>query len=504
MKLSHFESETISIYVGPERKKFTIHIDTISAASSYIHAIISSRAQDTEGEPIELNEELYDAEAFSKFVQYCYFGDYLNIDQESNIHPLLLQAKIYTLAKKLECLPLKELALKKAEDWCHKHIAEPDNNGFDNIFPHIVHAIHVIYTYTDHVDHGSQPSSNSNEHEENTTLRDMFRLHLAHLAALHLLELRAQQGFLDAHHMFPDFSIDMLLFLDDRKTSAKGGTVSSAGKATLPTTQGSQVACDQDMLHLQKRAIMGFDSFVNAETFTVVVGKDRVRFHIHTTALGCSNYFQRLIASDMKEAREKTVLLDSGADDVEAFSKFSQFCYLQDYFYDADSTTSLLLHSKVYVLAEKLDCLPLKDLAFEKACLLVNSEMSNDPHQLFSAVQSAVGVVYKYTYHSKRGTLPYSVTEEHSIAQGEHATETTTLDPSRKRKRHDLEGAAEVVELPTEISGDKFRDLLAEFASKYLSSLRTVPSFMLTCHKFPEFAIDIMMLAEPGINQLLR
>ncbi|KAF3916594.1 hypothetical protein ABW20_dc0103325 [Dactylellina cionopaga] len=103
----------------------------------------------------------------------------------------------------------------------------------------------------------------------------------------------------------------------------------------------------------------------------------------------------------MKEGREKSVLLDSEVDHKEAFEMFVQYCYIQDYFCGDNPARALVCHARVYVLAEKIDFLPLKKLAFKKANIVVSKAYSDGPDDIFAALPTAIALIYQYTHDAQ-------------------------------------------------------------------------------------------------------
>ncbi|KAF3904274.1 hypothetical protein AA313_de0206365 [Arthrobotrys entomopaga] len=179
----------------------------------------------------------------------------------------------------------------------------------------------------------------------------------------------------------------------------------------------------------------------------------------------------------MKEGRDRTVHLNTDVDDPDAFAGFSQYSYFQDYLHDLDDGPALLLHAKVYVLAEKLECLPLKDLSFRKANLLLGAAHSNNPNHILPSLPSAISTIYEYTYDSHY---------ERMFKENSESGSTNTADGDQ------ADGSVRC--------GEKFRFLLAAFASSYLSKLRKDKSFISVYRRFPDFATNVVMLAEADIN----
>src|SRR5262249_52109190 len=64
----------------------------------------------------------------------------------------------------------------------------------------------------------------------------------------------------------------------------------------------------------------------------------------------------------------KQISLNTDIDRPDAFDRFIQFAYWKDYYVSSDdSDLDLAMHANVYVLAERLQALELKDTAAQKA-----------------------------------------------------------------------------------------------------------------------------------------
>ncbi|KAK6349770.1 hypothetical protein TWF696_006046 [Orbilia brochopaga] len=512
---SLFGSETFSVAVGREHKKFTVHIDTVCAVSGYFKETLSPsvKVPSESKETVILDGGVDNVDAFEMFLQYCYLNTYLD-SKYGKTNLLLLHARVYALAEKLKCSPLKSLALRKVTDWYHGYSMGTGSSTFRDIFPDILEAISIVYTYTVDTGSGFLPTtvSDVSDVKEADALRDRFRLLLAHLAAANLVNLRTESRFIDIHHSFPDFNTDMLLFMnngpkglmDEKETSS---TVQPGGEKTE--------------VHMQKKNILAFSGLFGADTLTVFVGEEAKRYNVHTVAIGCSDYFRGLVASDMKEIQEKTVYLNSEVDNADAFDAFVQYCYFRDYISDEDRADTLAHHARVYSLADRLSCPGLKELALQKAThLLCNASHSAE---LLIAVPAAVAMIYEHTYDAWGGRIPEILDPEPPTpvdedAQGEPstATESAVRDvyPRKykgKKKKKFGKGnsrsgvsssstahASEITIIPAERERDGFRLLLARFASIHLSELRKNKSFIATHHAFPDFAIDVVLLATSG------
>ncbi|RVD90213.1 uncharacterized protein DFL_001188 [Arthrobotrys flagrans] len=496
---SIFDSETITILVGCEYKNFTIHVDTICTASASFKEFFSNRTENDEKKPVILDGEVDNVDAFEMFVEYCYLDTYFD-SKYSESHLLLLHARVYALAEKLKCFSLKDLALRKATDWCYGHSMQKGNvnSKFQDIHPDILDAIRIIYTYTIDLNSGHLPSSVSkaDDCEETAIVRDGFRLLLAHLAAVYLVDLRMANTFVEMHHAFPDFNTDMLLFMNDGSKSPCENMETPLKRAPDSTVQTNR---EQETIHLQRKSVLAFSSLFGTDTFTVFAGENAKRFDVHTAAIECSDYFRRLAASNMKEAREKTVHLNSEVDSAEAFDMFVQYCYFRDYFCDENRVDNLMHHVKAYLLADKLGCLGLKDLAFQKANLLCDAAYSSRPDELFIIIPTAVAMIYENTYDIHGGKIPRTDGTSSDDAVGEPSgVEEVAVSEGHEEKRGESEIKKETAPVSAEKDRDRFRPLLARFATAYLSKLREQKSFLATHHAFPDFATDVMLLATRG------
>ncbi|KAF3271049.1 hypothetical protein TWF217_005475 [Orbilia oligospora] len=483
------DSETVTILVGRERKRYTAHVDTILVESAYFGEYFSPQSGKIRKKTVILDTEVDNSDAFGIFLQYCYLGTYAldNRDDVSTSHPLLSHARVYTLAEKLKCPPLKDLSLQRATDWCYGHGLQKDGGKFSDIYPNVLEAIRVVYTYTVDLNSGIQPLESSTTEtgdckEKETVLRDGFRLLLARLAAAYLVDLRPIDAFAEElHHSFPDFNTDMLLFMNDGpKTLTKKIMDLSSERASLLGLQADLKTTDT--IPLQGKNVLGF----------MFVGEDAQRFDVHTSALKCSDYFRKLAVSNMEEAHQKTVYLDSEVDSAEAFDMFIQYCYFEDYFYDESRVDNLVHHARTYLLADRLGCIGLKDLALQKANLLCYMACSSPdipvPDELLIMIPSAVALIYENTYDIHGGKISRTIEISGDDAVGE---------PSDTVEEKKNESTTTKETIP-EKDREQFRLLLARFASAYLSKLREQKAFIATHHAFPDFATDVMLLATGG------
>ncbi|EPS39517.1 hypothetical protein H072_6737 [Dactylellina haptotyla CBS 200.50] len=477
-----FRSDSVVILVGPNQQRFTCNAEPLRTVSLHFKEIL---LQDTTKEALEpvilADETAYDVRAFGMFIEYCYFGCYFD-DEDGETRGLAVHAQVYSLAEKLKCDGLKKLALKKATSWCYEYGLRADSENSNALFPQILDAISLIYTYTDDPHTGAFPTPMASSQNMN---RDGFRLLLAHLAATHLAKLRSHKGFLETHHTFPEFGTDVLLFL---KEGPKKSLTDWPWESTISESTGAPAdTLELESLSIQKNTILTLNSLVKMETLMVVVNGG-VRFNIHTAAIECSGYFQRLLTSEMKEAREKMVVMDSEVDNPEAFEMFSQYCYFGDYLSEANGVAAIVLHAKVYTLAEKLDCLPLKDMAFRKATQLVDAAHSEKAKEISSILSQSVSIIYEHTYDSRYEKL-FKLPDDNKEVKIKNP-------PGFRRKRKNIIDTSQIIYV--DMRREKFRFLLASFASAHVGTLRKHADFASVYHCYPDFATDVMMLAVRG------
>ena len=203
------------------------------------------------------------------------------------------------------------------------------------------------------------------------------------------------------------------------------------------------------------------------------------------------------MTSEMIEAREKTVHLQSEVDTADAFDKFVQYCYLQDYFCDEDRVDSFTQHAAVYVLAERLICPRLKNLALEKAKSICDSAYSGKSDEVLIAVPAAVATIYENTYDNYNATLIETPIESNQDVVGEPSGSIDlAAEKSEKEQRNPKEAAdGDDVIASKDIARDGFRVLLTHFTSIYISQLREQAPFIAAHHAFPDFATDLMLSA---------
>ncbi|KAK6358160.1 hypothetical protein TWF730_007513 [Orbilia blumenaviensis] len=208
---------------------------------------------------------------------------------------------------------------------------------------------------------------------------------------------------------------------------------------------------------------------INSDLFVVVVGPEKKEFRIHTKALcAASIYFNNIINSGMIESRDKTVTLGDGID-PDTFALFAQYCYMQDYVYDdKDHLEPLYLHARVYILAERLQCMGLKTASLQKAS---HRCFTSTPSANSSKMTETILAIYNHTHDINTGKFP--------------------VGP--KDKWPDCDG----------VIRDGFRMLLAKYWATHLVELRKQEAIALTYQECPEFMADLILFVNPGSPPLL-
>lgn len=214
----------------------------------------------------------------------------------------------------------------------------------------------------------------------------------------------------------------------------------------------------------------------------VFIGPNRKRYQLPREVLEKnSGYFKKLLSSGMKESNTNTTSLDSDIDTVPAFEKFIQYCYFNDY--EAETTgdkDTLSQHAAVYVLAERLGSLKLKEEALLKAntlCHRVTSTTQGLTEEIL-LLPSIVQLIYENTFDDNAGKRPSASDKNFSTANT----------------------AAGEVGDKGEVVRDGFRVLLAHFAACCLQRLSSNEGFIAVHRSYCDFATDMLMFLGQGAN----
>ncbi|KAK6341433.1 hypothetical protein TWF696_008508 [Orbilia brochopaga] len=198
-------------------------------------------------------------------------------------------------------------------------------------------------------------------------------------------------------------------------------------------------------------------------------------YYVHSKLISsASAVLDRQIKSQMKEGSTKTIVMDDDlTDEPIAFDSFTQFCYLGDYVNLGPKTpTDLLSHARIYVLAEKIEALELKNLALRKAtalCVGMEYEEATALESLLSVFFDVVSLIYDGTYDVHAGKMPSNCAMP--VVDGDSAT--------------------------TKITRDGFRLLLAKFVVCYADRIQELKDdqFFAPFQELTEYAEDIEMFA---------
>ncbi|KAF3281835.1 hypothetical protein TWF132_011057 [Orbilia oligospora] len=203
-----FDSDTLTVIVGDEQRKFNIHLGAVCSVSTYFKKLISSNMKEAQEKVLTLNDEVDDADAFDMFVQYCYLKSYI-VDEELYLDSLYLHARVYVLAERLGCIDLKTLALKHATELCYGSRNENLKTG--EILRNLTQTILTVYTHTYDSNTGKLPFTKNEEADEESKGTDGI--------------------FLDANNLCPNFAADLLLFV----TSGAKMEVNEDGSLKCPS-----------------------------------------------------------------------------------------------------------------------------------------------------------------------------------------------------------------------------------------------------------------------------
>ncbi|KAK6495142.1 hypothetical protein TWF481_003170 [Arthrobotrys musiformis] len=173
--------------------------------------MISSEMKEAQERLLVLDDEVDDTHAFEMFIQYCYLKSYI-FDESVYLDSLYIHAKVYVLAERLGCTDLKNLALKRATEFCFKSLN--DSARTSEMLRNLGQTITTVYNHTYDANAGKTPLTEKrvDGKSEETVKRDGFRMLLASFAAPHLLDLRKDEIFLEANNDCPSFAADLLLF----------------------------------------------------------------------------------------------------------------------------------------------------------------------------------------------------------------------------------------------------------------------------------------------------
>ena len=232
---------------------------------------------------------------------------------------------------------------------------------------------------------------------------------------------------------------------------------------------------------------------------TVGIKPNEMTFRAHKEPFSkTSRYFDALFNFDSK-AEQNNVVLDSDVDQPDAFSCFIQFAYLKDYCCDENGKAEgLLRHAEVYVLAERLEAMDLKDLALRRATALavnlskmvINKEkIKTSTERAIRALPEVIRIIYENTPSIQP---PKRETTTEKTKSKKNDAKTSTSD--------DAAGSVDIAQtiFGSSSSQDGFRILISRLAAGCLSILKGSSTFTECLHDLPEFVQDMVINLTPG------
>ncbi|KAK6348086.1 hypothetical protein TWF718_005902 [Orbilia javanica] len=207
----HCTSEILIVYVGEQKRKYRVHLDAFRGASTWFERETLAKSKDSPFQAVTLTDKADDVEAFEMFIQFAYIRNYI-VPSKRALDQLLIHAKVYIFAGRLECPDLKALAIKRATRYC---LASFENAiRYNGVISSLPRAISTIYNFTTDPNVGKLPGHQGRGgHLNEYVARDGFRMLLAQIASCYLIELKTHQDFLRVHNNCSDFATDLLLFL---------------------------------------------------------------------------------------------------------------------------------------------------------------------------------------------------------------------------------------------------------------------------------------------------
>ncbi|KAF3937719.1 hypothetical protein ABW19_dt0202682 [Dactylella cylindrospora] len=209
-------------------------------------------------------------------------------------------------------------------------------------------------------------------------------------------------------------------------------------------------------------------------------------YNVHESILfKQSAYFERIFQSDCIEARTREVNLGTEVGGIEAWELLLEYFYSGRYAYHTlDGNDWVLLDSKVYVLAERLQC------PYAKAYALA---MASDTFQ--KTYDHAKGI--KTSWEVITGAVMPEVIKVIYANTYDNSLEILT-----RKLQLEEEGATtqDVDKCDEVLKKDPFRTLLCRFCAAVLPKLLKVNAFVKTHHETPEFAMDLLQFLQAGDN----
>lgn len=128
-------------------------------------------------------------------------------------------------------------------------------------------------------------------------------------------------------------------------------------------------------------------------------------------------YFAALLRSGMQESKSRCIILSTEVDRDDAFAKYVEYLYLEDYDVDASSDTekaslddTCLLHANIHVLAERFCDDALKQLSLAKLSIALSQSYDSWGGKLVQIATKTVASLIVVTYDNTPNTPSTNLT----------------------------------------------------------------------------------------------
>ncbi|KFY69207.1 hypothetical protein V496_00438 [Pseudogymnoascus sp. VKM F-4515 (FW-2607)] len=158
--------------------------------------------------------------------------------------------------------------------------------------------------------------------------------------------------------------------------------------------------------------LASFASGFTSATVLIVVGVERVEYHLHEVLLvKRTPYFAALLRSGMQESKSRCIILSTEVDREDAFAKYVEYLYLDDYDVDASSDSektglddTCLLHANIHVLAERFCDDALKQLSLAKLSMALSQAYDSWSGKIVQITTKTVARLIVVTYDNTPNT----------------------------------------------------------------------------------------------------
>ncbi|KAK6348090.1 hypothetical protein TWF718_005905 [Orbilia javanica] len=227
------QSGITTIYLSKEQLTYKVHRQLLIEESLFFAALLLPGSFEQETTKVSLSRDVDTQVAFERFMQWCYFGYYIN---DPNQTPLLsIDAAVYAFAQRIRCYGLRDFALKQAEAIC----SSVDKAVTKANLSELPDTIKIIYASSASMDDGLDSDDECVSQQIDSKLplkekaptakavgnkgpQDGFRRLLASVSARHIVKFREEPAFMKVHRSLSDFAADVLFFVSQSSdTGAK-------------------------------------------------------------------------------------------------------------------------------------------------------------------------------------------------------------------------------------------------------------------------------------------